>query len=298
MSLSSYPIHTLLPTDPLFPSSLFSVKPTVKQLYYRGTWRPDIFDQSLAIVGSRRFTRYGHQAVDLFLPDIISRHITTISGFMYGIETLIHQSTIDLAGTTVAILGNGLDILYPVENGPLYSNILDSGGLIISEYPPDLKPALYTFPQRNRLVAALASLGVLIIEASLKSGSLITAQAAAKLHRPIYAVPGPITSSVSTGTNQLIKDGLAQMATSPADLFCPTPPTSPSIQPPLFPDFPSQQTKIYHLLSAEPLTLDEIALKLASPVAELSVHLSSLALKDLIEETDGTYYPKTPKPPR
>ena len=180
----------------------------MKTLHFRGVDPHKINKKSIAIVGSRRMTRYGKEVVDRFVSEFVANGVTTISGFMYGVDTEVHQKTIDYGGKTIAVFGCGLNVIYPPENKKLYDQIIESGGSVVSEYEDDAKPHLWKFPQRNKIVASLASLGVLVIEAGEKSGSLITAGLAKKMGKKVYAVPGAITSSVSVGTNNLIKSRL------------------------------------------------------------------------------------------
>jgi len=252
-----------------------------KQLYYRGKLDPELFKKSLAIVGSRRMTSYGERALEMIVPGLVVENVTIISGFMYGVDTKAHRECLDCGGKTIAVLGGGLDVLYPPENEKLYSEIIEKNGLILSEYEPKQQPQLWTFVQRNRIVAGLSTLGVLIIEAGEKSGSLVTAKIAKKLGKPVFAIPGQITSSVSIGTNQLIKEGLAKMVLRASDIV-----GIPSVAP----NHPTD--KILDLLSAEPLTLDELAIKLGKNVIETGQILTMLSLKGEIEERGGKYYPK------
>jgi DNA processing protein len=190
-------------------------------------------------------------------------------------------------------LGGGLDVIYPPENKKLYADILDHDGLIISEYPPHFQPQLWTFPQRNRLVAALGSLGTLIIEAGSKSGSLITARLAREQGKKVFTVPGPITSSVSEGTNLLLKNHQAQMVLIPEDIL-----GEKSTQSSLFSTLklkPLEQ-KIVHLLRTEPLSADELAIHLRLNIVELTKTLSLMALKNIITESTGKFYLPTFSP--
>lgn len=292
MKWNQYPINKVTFVSQNYPSLLKKLKDPPKELYYRGTWDNSLFKKSLAVVGSRRSTSYGERVCDQLILGLVMEKVTIISGFMYGIDSLAHQKTLEFGGKTVAVLGGGLDILYPPENEKLYLDIIASGGLIISEYPADQQPQLWTFPQRNRIVAGLSSLGVLVIEAGEKSGSLITAELARKLKKPVFAVPGPITSSSSVGTNKLIKEGLAKMVLNSGDIVGPL--TKRSLT-----SLPSSregsrvglEQKILSLLSAEPLTLDEIARKLSINIIETSQALTMMAIKNTVEEKNGKYYP-------
>ncbi len=257
-------------------------------LYYRGNWDKNIFKKSIAIVGSRSMTRYGKEVVDKFVSAFVANGVSTISGFMYGVDTEVHQKTVDYGGRTVAVFGCGLDVIYPPENEKLYGQILESRGLVISEYEPNAKPHLWKFPQRNKIVAGLSSLGVLVIEAGEKSGSLITAALAKKMGKKVYAVPGAITSSISVGTNNLIKRGEAIMATSASDILKIKPAAHSS--PPATQGLSPQEAKIYKVLQIEPLDLDEIILKINGDIVEIGSTLSVMSLKGLVTESGGKYY--------
>lgn len=263
------------------------------QIYYRGNFDKSLFAKSIAIVGSRRITRYGKDVIDRFVSAFAVNKITTISGFMYGVDTEVHQKTIEYGGKTVAVFGCGLDVVYPPENEKLYSQILENGGAVLSEYEPKAKPHLWKFPQRNRIVAGLASLGVLIVEAGEKSGSLITAKLAKQMGKKVYAIPGPITSSVSVGTNLLIKKGEAILATDASDIigrkstFVPSTSLRASVDKP---ELNGLESKIYKLLETEALNADEIAAQIGESVIEVGTTLSLMGIKGLITESGGKYY--------
>jgi DNA processing protein len=261
----------------------------IKNIYYRGIWDENIFKRSIAVVGSRSMTRYGKEAVDKFISAFVAEGVATISGFMYGVDTEVHQKTVDYGGRTVAVFGCGLDVIYPPENEKLYEQILETRGLVISEYEADAKPHLWKFPQRNKIVAGLAGLGVLVIEAGEKSGSLITAGLAKKMGKKVYAVPGPITSRISVGCNNLIKSGEAIMATSASDIL--------KIKPSHFvkasrdkPELSGLENKIYKILQLEPMGIDELFLKIGCNVVEIGSVLSVMSLRGIVTESGGKYY--------
>ena len=262
-----------------------------KVIYYRGNINPKIFEKSLAIVGSRRMTRYGKEVIDRFIPELVTNNVTIISGFMYGVDTQAHKKTVEYGGITVAVFGSGINICYPPENDKLYACILEKGGVVLSEYEPDSKPQLWRYPQRKRIVAGLASLGVLVIEAGEKSGSLITAEYAQKQGKKIYAVPGPITSSLSTGTNLLIKNGIAKIATEARDMIGSK---NPKLKNSKLPSKPSnlndKEKKIYTALNLEPLSADEIARNLNLDISEVSTILSLMSLRGILTESVGKFY--------
>jgi len=289
MNLSNYPINKITLDDKNYPESLKELKKPPKTLFYRGNFKQNLFQKSLAVVGTRQMTQYGRQVTEKLIADLVAAKITIISGFMYGVDTEAHRQCLEYGGRTVAVLGSGLNIIYPQENESLYEQILAKKGLMLSEYPADTKPQLWTFPQRNRIVAGLASLGVLIIEAGAKSGSLITARLAKQLGKKIFAVPGPITASVSAGTNHLIKTHQAKIVTSSEDIL-----GKKITKPTLFADqkLDPLEKKICHALEAEPLLADELTKITGQPIISINQTLAMMNIKGLIEETNGKFYLK------
>lgn len=237
-------------------------------------------------------TRYGREVVDKFVCDFVSNGITTISGFMYGVDTEVHQKTVDYGGKTIAVFGCGLDVIYPVENEKLYKQIIESGGSVVSEYEDDAKPNLWKFPQRNKIVVSLASLGILVIEAGENSGSLVTAKLAKKAGKKVWAVPGPINSRVSVGCNELIKNGDAEMAVSVADIlgYSVKRIASSSRQSQNNLKLENFEFKIYKVLELEPLEIDEVARKTGESVVEIGTTLSIMGIKGLVTESGGKYF--------
>ena len=165
--------------------------------------------KSVAVVGSRKYTLYGKIVAQMIGKELAKANIPVISGLAYGIDSFAHEGTVSMGGKAIAVLGTGIDIIHPVRNAWLYDKIASSG-LIISEYAPGTPGAKYTFPQRNRIISALSE-AVVVVEAGLNSGSLITADFANQQGKSIYAVPGNINSQFSVGTNKLIKDGAIPM---------------------------------------------------------------------------------------
>lgn len=273
-----------------FPKKLKQISNCPKKLYYRGKWDETLFKKTLSIVGSRRMSRYGREVVGKFMPDLVGNKITIISGFMYGIDSEAHRQCLGFDGKTVAVFGGGLDVLPVAENDNLYLEILEKGGLVISEYEPDFKPTLWSFPQRNRIVAGLSTLGVLVIEASLKSGSLITARLGRQQGKNVYAIPGQIDCSTAIGVNWLIKNNQAKMVTEIEDILEKINKIE-TKQEELFADnFNGVEKKIIETLEQERSTIDELARKLNLSVAEVSAKVSLLSMKGLIEEEAGKIY--------
>ena len=161
---------------------------------------------AVAIVGTRRCTRYGSDLARSFGKALGRSGWTTVSGLARGIDAEAHKGTLSADGHAVAVLGCGIDICYPVENRDLYNAILEKGGALISEYPPGTRPDRWRFPARNRLIAAMSS-AVVVVEAGEKGGALITARLAAEIGRPVLVVPGDVDRPASAGCNRLIRDG-------------------------------------------------------------------------------------------
>lgn len=280
---NKWKINTINKCD--FPEQLKNIKNCPEKLYYRGEWDNKIFDKSLAIVGSRRITRYGQTVVEKFMPDLVADKITVISGFMYGVDSEAHRKCLELGGITVAVLGGGLNCLTPAENDDLYTKILNNSGLVISEYESDFKPTLWSFPQRNRIVSGLSTKGILVVEAGMKSGSLITARIGLEQKKTIYAVPGPINSPSSTGTNWIIKEKWAEILTEIESI---TKRKSVMVQEQLWDDsLPSLQKKIFDLLKLEPLSVDEICRKTGISVNEINLAITMMSLNNLVTEFNG-----------
>lgn len=242
-----------------------------KQLFFTGKWNAEIFEKCTAVVGSRRMTEYGRRVVEKIIPQLIAQKQTIVSGFMYGVDQYAHQVCCEAGGKTMAVLGWGIDHKLTGYDTKLAKNILDGGGLLISEWQTQ-PPTHWTFPARNRIVAALSK-QVIVVEAAENSGSLITARIAKNLKREVWAVPGPITSRTSQGTNNLIAAGKAKIYLGVATAAA------------LPKDDPILQT-----LDAEPLTPDEISRKLKLPVSEVGAQLSLLLLSGQVNELGGKYY--------
>jgi DNA processing protein len=201
--------------DEKYPHNLKQIYDPPIALYYIG--KLDINDFSIAIVGSRRTTNYGAYSSRRLSYDLAMRGVQVVSGLARGIDKIAHEGCLDAGGKTIAVLGCGLDNMYPPENKGLFDNIIKSEGLVVSEYPPGMPPLQHNFPARNRIISGISS-GVLVVEAARRSGSLITASYALEQGREVFAVPGNIDSAYSNGTNQLIKDG-AKMVVNAKDIL-------------------------------------------------------------------------------
>ncbi len=222
-------------------------------------------------------TNYGERVVEKLVPQLVQAGFTIVSGFMYGVDQAAQRMAMTCGGRTVAVLGWGINYRkLESKDLKLEEEIIKSGGLMLSEWE-EQEPALWTFPFRNRIVAALAS-DIYVVEAAVKSGSLITARMGMELGRKIWAAPGPITSSVSVGTNMLIDEGMAQMLTSN------------NFQSNSNDSISKNQNPILGLIQNEGLDASEIARRLNRSAADVGADLTMLILKGEVEEREGKYY--------
>ena len=208
-------IEILRPGMHEYPASLSEINNFPKQLYYMG----DISilrKRCAAVVGSRNTNQYGRSTAVAIAGKLAEKDVAVISGMARGIDTCAHRGALDAGGSTVAVLGCGVDICYPEENSALKKE-LEKRGLILSEYPPGTMPMPYHFPQRNRIISGLSEVTI-VVQARNSSGALITAELAAEQGREVCAVPGNIDSQYNLGNNKLIKDG-ARPITCPADVL-------------------------------------------------------------------------------
>jgi DNA processing protein len=207
MTLDSMSIRKLQRSE--FPAQILELPDAPKKLYVRGTLPADDV-ALLAVVGSREYTPYGKQACERLIAGLRGYPVAIVSGLALGIDGIAHNAALNAGLSTIAIPGSGLDdsVLYPACHRHLAHRILEAGGALLSEFEPDWKPRKESFPQRNRIMAGF-SRAVLVVEASLKSGTLITARLAADYNRDVCAVPGPIHASTSRGAHELIRQGAA-----------------------------------------------------------------------------------------
>jgi len=286
--INKFPIKEIVVSDANFPSELTKNNKYLKKIYYRGKWDKKIFEKTISIVGSRKMTRYGREIIDNFMPEIVANKITVISGFMYGIDSYAHESCLNLGGRTIAVCGWGLDFTANDENKKLYEKILKNNGLVMSEYEADFMPTLWSFPQRNKIVASLATEGVLIVEAGIKSGSLITARLARMMNKRVLAIPGSITMEMSKGTNYLIKNNLAEMILNVGDVLKRK---IDNKQMEIFDDVYSKDEKlIVEAIKSGENTIDEIVKKSGLDISTVSINLSMMTMNNKIEEENGKYY--------
>lgn len=295
----------ILLDDGSYPAFLREIADPPIVLYVKGDWQ-ECFDlPGIAVIGSRRCSTYGENASEMLSRDLAERGICIISGLARGIDAAAHKGALSAGGRTIAVVGTGIDGTYPRENARLSSEILANGGCIVSQFPLGTPPLPENFPFRNRIISGL-SLGVLVVEASERSGSLITARLAAEQGREVMAVPGNITSGNSYGTNYLIKSGaklvqqwqdvVAEMPSDIAARILP-PPTDGKHshgeqQPQLAPaGLTENELKVWNSLTADVEThIDQLIAKTELGFGDLNSALLSLDIKDLIRVLPGKNY--------
>ncbi len=296
----------LILDDGSYPNLLREIADPPITLYVRGEWQACFDQPGVGVIGSRMCSTYGENASEMLARDLASRGICIISGLARGIDTAAHRGAIRGGGKTIAVLGTGIDGFYPKENTRLVGEILEAGGAIVSQFPLGTPPLKDNFPYRNRIISGL-SLGVVLVEATEKSGSLITARLAMEQNREVMAVPGNITSRNSVGTNYLIKSG-AKLVQQWQDVVAELPgEISAEILPPtiekangtrksaaqeLAPaDLSENERKIWSLLSPdEPAHIDGLLQQSGLSFGDLNGALVGMDLKDLIRVLPGKNY--------
>lgn len=277
--------------DMEYPKLLAQIDTPPIVLYYKGSLLTVDFEKTIAVVGTRRITNYGKEITQLFSQDLALAGFTIVSGLAMGVDAVAGWSAINAKGQTIAVLGNGVDLAFPTVNKPLYDKILDGNGLIISEFPLGVSPTAGSFPSRNRIIAGL-SLGVLVTEGAEDSGSLITADYGFKFKRKVFAIPGPITSSLSKAPLKLIEKG-AKLVVDVSDILKelnikPSKIDSKS-QSSQYTNLSKEELKIVGLLENEALHFDEIVRKLNIDSSKIATLLSMMEIKGIIRNSGGNY---------
>lgn len=270
--------------DAEYPKRLLDIhdKPTV--LYSKGNFIDE--QLTIGIVGSRKSTAYGKWACEKFTKELAKLGITIVSGLAQGIDTIAHKVSLEEGTTSIGVLGNGIDIIYPRKNSHLYKE-MEEKGCILTEFPLGTEPLSYNFPQRNRIISGL-SLGIIVIEAQERSGSLITAHHGLEQGKDVFAVPGNINSLYSKGTNKLIKDGAIPLLEIDdvldevyqlRDLYKEN--INDSIN---YSEFSDDEIKIIDILKEEPTHSDLLAIKTGYNISSVMGILTGLELKGVIKE--------------
>jgi len=274
--------------DEAYPQRLKEIDQPPPVLYIRGEYLPDdLF--AVAIVGTRRATPYGRQITEELSSFLAANGMTVISGLARGVDSVAHQATLKAGGRTIAVLGSGVDKIYPPEHRVLAEQMMERGA-IISDYAPGTPPDASNFPPRNRIISGL-SLAVVVVEAGETSGALITAEFAAEQGREVFAVPGSILAPQSKGTNKLIQNGALPLL-SVTDLMQALDITRVGEHKAARKIMPSDaiEAKLLTLLTSEPMQIDEIRNQSDLPIEKVSATLALMELKGMVRQVGGMNY--------
>ncbi|MBI5123880.1 MAG: DNA-protecting protein DprA [Candidatus Omnitrophica bacterium] len=296
-------IRTILIKDAGYPGILKNIHNPPERLYVNGSLKKED-ENALAIVGSRRASRYGLEMAEKIACDLAARGVTVVSGMARGIDSAAHRGAIKAKGRTIAVMGSGHNYIYPSENKGLYDEIVKHGAAI-TEFENNMAPLARNFPIRNRIISGL-SLGVVVVEAARNSGALITADYALEQGREVFAVPGKISSITSRGTNELIKNG-AKLVQEADDILEEL--NLREIEPVtdeekariddkisrkassyIYNSLNSEERSVYKVLYDEPLYIDDVAKESRLGLDKISKALLSLEIKKLIKELPGKQF--------
>jgi DNA processing protein len=291
--------------DDAYPPMLKSISDAPPVLYIRGNLEPRDLN-GIAIVGSRRCSHYGREQAERFGALLAQAGFTVISGGARGVDSSAHRGALSLNnGRTIAVLGSGVDVAYPPENAALFDQIATRGA-VVSEFPMSSPPLRENFPRRNRIISGL-SRGVLVVEADVASGALITARLACDSHdRPVFAIPGRIDNAMSAGPHALIRDGailttgleeiIENLGPLPHQISATATETPADSEPPLLPiPLDERQRKIVETIDSEPTALDTIIARTELPAEVVLQSLTMLTLRGVVKRVDGQSYVCTAK---
>lgn len=292
--LEKYNIKYISVENKSYPEKLKNIYDYPYGIYMKGSIEQK---KTIAIVGSRKCSEYGAEVTKTFGKELAQNNITVVSGMAKGIDSLAHWGALEanIKHSTIAVLGCGLDICYPKENYELMNRIIENGA-VISEYPLGTSPHSAFFPQRNRIISGLSE-AIIVVEAARKSGSLITADQALEQGRDVFAVPGNITSKLSQGTNDLIRQG-AMLVTSSNDVLNELGLDTSKYNKKVVEKINSEyflapdEKLVYDCISLEPQNIDVIFSKLECPINKLQYILTLLELKGYVQQLPGQRYVK------
>jgi DNA processing protein len=258
-----------------------------QKIYFKGNYCPEIFQNCLAVVGSRKMSVYGVRVIEKIF-SVLHKDISIVSGFMSGVDAEAHRRAIKLGLRTIAVMPCGIDYIHPENQADLYEEILSNEGLILSEFEGDFKPKSWTYPKRNRIVAGL-SRAVLVVEASKNSGSLITARMANSYGRKVFVVPGSIFSNLSEGKTQISNEFAINIDSgfSINEFFGFGSGTN-TYKNEKKSD--SGNNVILETLKNDPMTMDELSEYLSVDISTLNKEVTYLLMSGLVTESEGKFY--------
>lgn len=286
----------IIPEDEVYPKLLREISDPPVVLWVRGDVNL-LKSAGIAVVGTRSPSLYGKDMTQMFTKELVSQNMTIISGLAYGIDTVAHQTALNEDGKTIAVLGSGIDKVYPSSNSGLAENIVRKGGAVISEFPPGTKPDYMNFPTRNRVVSGL-SLGVLVVETANEGGSMITARLALEQNRDVFVIPHNLTNSRASGCHKLIRESSGKLVEKVEDIISEyswlkfdndVVETSKEITPPQnMSDLGTKCWKEIHEKGEQ--HLDQLAANLGMPVNLVTSALLELEFSELIRQKPGKIF--------
>lgn len=269
------------------PEKLRNIKNPPNQLYCIGN-KELLYEESFGIVGTRKITKYGKQACREFAKELTLRDISVISGMAKGTDSVAHETTLDYDGRTIAVLGTGLENIFPPENIKLFERIVSNNGLVISEYENHVERSKERFPERNRIVAGLSE-GLLVVEATHRSGTSITARFAKEQGKEVFAVPGRIYDKHSEGTNSLVKQG-ARLVTNIEDILVHYPQfMNKKRKEDGIKNVKSEYEEVYKILEETDCTLEDLLGFSKYNIKDLLMLLSNMEIEGIIINEMGVY---------
>ena len=293
--LDTHGVRPITWDDPDYPPLLKEIYDPPPVLFLKGRLLPE--DQrAVAVVGTRRATAYGREACVALVGDLARSGVTIVSGLARGIDGIAHRTALEAGGRTIAVMGSGLDIVYPAEHRALAQQVAE-GGALVGEYPLGTRPVAQNFPRRNRILSGL-SLGVLAVEAPEKSGVMLTVSSALEQGREVFGVPGSIFSPASQGVNRLVQQG-AKLVLSYTDVLEELNLSALGHGESYQPEMPGLatevaldegQTSLLAFLGHEPVHIDEVCRGAALPIARVSSDLAILELQGLVKQVGAMHY--------
>lgn len=281
-------IELIKNTNKEFSQELRNIQECPKELYVIGN-KKLLNKKSIAIVGTRNCTKYGAECAQKFAEEISKKDICIVSGLALGIDSFAHIGALKQKGNTIAVLGCGLENIYPQENIELFNKIVDNNGLVISEYSPKTEAILSKFPYRNRIISGLAT-GVLVVEATKnRSGSLVTARYAKEQNKKIYSIPGNINLTTSGGTNNLIKEG-AKLVTCANEILADLNLIVNNIDEENKRSIEPEYLEIYNVITYMPISINTIAKKCNLNISQINQKLLMMELKGYVKSMPGNEY--------
>jgi DNA processing protein len=290
-TLKKFDVNAVTVYDKEYPANLKEITDAPNVLYVKGVLKKTD-SRSVAIVGTRLMTTYGREVAQKFAGELSRFGITIISGLALGIDAAAQRAALSAGGRTISVLASGLDIISPLSNKSLALEFIKNSGAIVSEYPLGHVPMPYEFPVRDRLISGMSK-AVIVIEGRMKSGTFYTVSAAADQGRPVFAVPGPITSPASEGPNYLIQTG-GKLITSAKDVIDELNlelSVNPETLEKVMPESP-EEVKLIAALAVEPLHLDEVVRITGIKTAEVSARLTIMEIKGMVKNMGEGVYKK------